>query len=319
MSEISFLGFKFSDLKLEDCGFLSGFLDRYPQPLTGYTFSTLAAWRPYFHYKWVQAEPETLLISCVLDPDPHLHLLQPVGTLSAALTDKLIQAASELKYPLKIIGVSKRFLEENPAFPQAFAHHEDRAVSNYLYSAAALAKLSGRKYSKKRNLLAQASGLYSWTVQNVTAASTGLCFQVLDSIIQEERPQMEGMLARELAALECTLQHFVEFHQKGLLISANERPVAFSIYEAINPTTVAVHFERALRSYKGLFQVINWETAKVVADQGFEFINREEDLGDEGLRDAKMSYHPIEIIPAFELINKSKPAFPIAAAAANQL
>ena len=65
---------------------------------------------------------------------------------------------------------------------------------------------------------------------------------------------MEGMLARELAALECTLQHFEELGQQGLLITVNDRPVAFSIYEAISPTTVAVHFERALRSYKGLFR-----------------------------------------------------------------
>jgi hypothetical protein len=56
-----------------------------------------------------------------------------------------------------------------------------------------------------------------------------------------------------------------------------------------------------LRSYKGLYQVINWEAAKVIAAQGYGFINREEDLGDAGLRDAKMSYHPTEIVPAFEL------------------
>ncbi|HTY63901.1 MAG TPA: phosphatidylglycerol lysyltransferase domain-containing protein [Acidobacteriota bacterium] len=304
MSDISFLGFEFSDLKLDDCEFLSGFLKRYPQPLTGYTFSTLAAWRPYFHYKWVMPEPETLLISCVLDPDPHPHLMQPIGLVSPGLATRLIKAASEVDYALKIIGVCKRFLEENPVFSQAFAFHEDRAVSNYLYSSAALAKLSGRKYAKKRNLLAQASSLYSWTVQTLSSSNTDLCFQVLDSISWEERPQMEGMMARELAALECTLRHFGEFDQQGLLISANDRPVAFSIYEEINPTTVAVHFERALRSYKGLFQVVNCETAKVVSNQGFEYINREEDLGDEGLRDAKMSYHPIEIIPAYELVSK---------------
>ena len=307
MSEISFLGFEFSDLKLDDFGFLSDFLKRHPQPLTGYTFATLAAWRPYFHYRWVLAEPDTLLISCTLDPDPHPHMLQPVGPLSPALTEKLVQGAADLEYPLKVIGVCNRFLEENPAFLQSFPFHEDRAVSNYLYSAASLAKLSGRKYSKKRNLLAQASSLYKWTVQKLTAAITDSCFYVLDSIVKEENPQMEGMPARELAALECTLRHFDELGQQGLLISANDRPVAFSIYEAISPTTVAVHFERALRSYKGLFQVVNWETAKVVAAQGFEFINREEDLGDEGLRDAKMSYHPIEIIPAYELTYR-KPA-----------
>jgi hypothetical protein len=84
----------------------------------------------------------------------------------------------------------------------------------------------------------------------------------------------------------------------------NGRPVAFSIYEAISPTTVAIHFERALRSYKGLYQVINWETAQVIARQEYEFINREEDLGDPGLRDAKRSYNPVKLIPAYELTFK---------------
>ncbi len=301
MNKTTFLGFEFSDLKLEDCEFLSGFLKRYPQPLTGYTFSTLLAWKPFFHYHWTLAGPETLLIFCVLDPDPHPHLMQPIGAMPPAVTDRILKAAAELAYPLKIIGVGKRFLEENPDISGSFTSHEDRAVSNYVYSATALAKLSGRKYSKKRNLISQASGLYSWTVQTLSSANTDECFQVLDSIAREEHPKMEGMLAREWDALVCTLRHFDELSQQGLLISANDRPVAFSIYEPINPTTVAVHFERALRSYKGMFQVINWETAKVVEAQGFEFINREEDLGNEGLRDAKMSYHPVEIVPAYEL------------------
>ena len=109
------------------------------------------------------------------------------------------------------------------------------------------------------------------------------------------------MLEWETSALKYTLRHFDEFRQQGLLVSVGTRPVAFSIYETIGPATVAVHFERALRSYKGLHQVINWETAKAVAEQGFEYINREEDMGDEGLREAKMSYHPIEVIKSHEL------------------
>ena len=308
MNVDSFLGFEFSALKLDDVKVLSSFLGRYPQPLTGYTFSTLAAWSPYFHYKWVFAEPESLLISCLLDPDPHPHLLQPVGPLSPATAQNLAKAAADLPYSLKIIGVCDWFLKENDSIMQSFAAEEDRAVSNYIYSANALAKLSGRKYSKKRNLLAQASNLYTWSTQKLTQALTDSCFYVLDSILEEEQPQMEGMLARELAALECTLRHFDEFCQQGLLISVNGRAVAFSIYEPISPNTIAVHFERALRSYKGLYQVVNWETAKIAEAEGFEFINREEDLGDPGLRDAKMSYHPIEIAPAYELTYR-KPHF----------
>ncbi len=304
MSELSFLGLKFSPISLENNTVLTGFLKRYPQPLTGYTFATLAAWNPFFHYGWTFAGPDTLLISCILDPDPNLHLLQPVGVLPPITAQSLIKAAGDLPYPLKIMGVSSRFIKDKPDFVRSFNHWEDRAVSNYVYGAAALAQLSGRKYAKKRNLLAQASGLYKWTCKKITQQLTDSCFAVLDSIIEEEHPQMEGMFKRELAALECTLRHFDEFGQQGLLISVDGRPVAFSIYEAISPSTVAVHFERALRSYKGLYQVINCETAKVIAAQGFEFINREEDLGDPGLRDAKMSYHPVEIIPAFDLMFK---------------
>ncbi len=304
MSNLTFLGFNFAPVKHDDLRLISGLLKRYPQPLTGYTFATLAAWNPFFRYKWALGAPETLLVSCTLEADPYPRLLQPVGPLPQALAKLLVTRAAALSYPLKLIGVSKRFLEENPGFANSFSIKEDRAVSNYLYSAKALAQLPGRRYSKKRNLISQAKSLYAWACQILTAPLLSSCFEVLDSIMEEERPALEGMLARELVALECTLSHFDEFEQQGLLISVDGRPVAFSIHEAINPTTVAIHFERALRSYKGLYQVINWETAKIVAAQGFEYINREEDLGDPGLRDAKLSYHPIEIVPAYELAFK---------------
>jgi hypothetical protein len=305
MTEPSLPGLEFSSLKLEDRGLLTEFLKKNPQRLTGYTFASLAAWRPFFHYEWTFAEPGVLLISCVLEPDPRRHLLQPVGLLTPEADKTIVAWASSLSYPLRIIGVGDVFLKGNPLFAKSFEVSEDRAVSNYLYAASALAQLPGRKYSKKRNLLAQASGLYRWSCEMLNSKRIEQCFAVLNSILEEERPQVEGMLKRELAALECTLRHFDEFGQQGLLISIDSRPVAFSIYEAISPTTVAIHFERALRSYKGLYQVINCETAKVIAAQGYQFINREEDLGDPGLRDAKMSYQPIEIIPAYELTYKA--------------
>lgn len=301
MNDFPFLGYQFLPVSLGDNKKLSDFLIRYPQRLTGYTFATLVAWQPFFRYGWTFAGPETLLISCFLDPDPQPHLLQPIGPLPSEIAQELIKNAAALPYTLKIIGVSDQFMNENAVFAKSFDACEDRAVSNYLYGAEALAKLRGRKYAKKRNLIAQARGLYRWSGQKLTSSLISSCFAVLDSIVNEEHPQVEGMLKRELSALECTLRYFDEFSQQGLLITVDTRPVAFSIFEAISPTTVAIHFERALRSYKGLYQIINRETAKIIAVQGFKYINREEDLGDPGLRDAKMSYHPKEIIPAYEL------------------
>jgi uncharacterized protein len=301
MSELSFLGYDFKPIRFDDRRNLTEFLRRNPQPLTGYTFATLAAWSPFFHYEYAFAEPATLLISYLLDPDPNRQLLQPIGPLPSHLCQKILGESAALPYPLKIIGVSDRFIESNPLLVQSFRAREDRAVSNYVYSTLSLSELAGRKYAKKRNLLSQASALYRWSVEQLTGRRASACFEVLDSITEEEHPIMEGMLERELKALKCTLDHFDELCQQGLLLQVGGRPVAFSVFEEISPDTAAVHFERALRSYKGLYQVVNWETAKVIAQTGLQFINREEDLGNRGLRDAKLSYHPIKIVPAFEL------------------
>ncbi|HSW39972.1 MAG TPA: phosphatidylglycerol lysyltransferase domain-containing protein, partial [Acidobacteriota bacterium] len=241
-----------------------------------------------------------------LDLDPDTHLLQPVGVFPPEAKSALLETASRLTYPLRIVGVCERFLEENLDFVRAFTVNEDQAASNYLYRAKDLAKLSGRKYAKKRNLISQAKSQYKWNARLLTPDLTPLCFQVLDTIIEEEHPDVEGMLERELAALERTLRNLEELEQQGLLIIVDDRPVAFSIFEAISPDTVAIHFERALRACKGLYQIINWEAAKVIEARGFGFINREEDLGDAGLRDAKMSYHPVKIIPSYELVYKHR-------------
>ena len=301
MNEFSFLNDEFIPVGLNHYRILSEFLRKYPQPLSGYTMATLTAWNPSYHYEWAFAEPETLLISYMPDVGTQRQLLQPVGPVSPNLTHKLIEGAASLPYALKFINVSERFLKRHPELLKAFSVLEDRSYSNYLYRTDALARLRGRKYAKKRNLLSQASSLYKWTCRTLTAGQTDACFEVLDSIENEEQPVIEGMLAREIDALKFTLEHFEELGQQGLLIFIDDVPVAFSIFEAIGPKTVAIHFERALRRFKGLYQVINLETARVIAVRGFEYINREEDLGDPGLRDAKSSYHPIKMVPSYEL------------------
>ena len=85
------------------------------------------------------------------------------------------------------------------------------------------------------------------------------------------------------------------------MIRVQGRPVAFAIAERQNDDTAVVHFEKALRAYKGLYQMINRETARMLVADGFHLINREEDLDRPGLRQAKLSYFPLDIYPVFNL------------------
>jgi len=301
MNSFSYIGFDFFPVCQENQETVSSFLGKYPQQLCGYTHATLEAWKAFISYDRDLSSPETALIAYRPIPEVPPILLQPVGACTPDFQSRIIHGAEALDYPLKILGVSNRFLVLYPEFVARFFIREERNYANYVYKAEDLAQLRGRKYSKKRNLISQARSQYSWEVHQLTESITDHCFAVLESIRDEENPVMEGMPERELWALETTLRNYRRLRQQGLLITVDGRPVAFSIFEATNSTTTTIHFERALRSYKGLYQVINQETAAVIEAQGFTFINREEDVGDAGLRAAKMSYHPFELITAWEL------------------
>ncbi len=105
----------------------------------------------------------------------------------------------------------------------------------------------------------------------------------------------------ERAAVRTALLNHVDLGQKGVLIVADGKPAAFSIFEAAGPDMAVVHFEKADRHYKGLYQIVNQETAKAIVAEGRSYINREEDMGIDGLRQAKHSYGPIEVVPSYTL------------------
>lgn len=304
MNSFSYLGFDFRPVCPENQKVVSSFLKKHPQPLCGYTHATLEAWKAFVFYDH-GSEPETMFFAYKPVSEEPPVLLQPVGDFPVEFQNHIFHEAEVLDYPLRISGVSGSFLERHHEFAARFSVSDERNYANYVYRAADLANLQGRKYSKKRNLISQARSLYSRQTHTLDESMTDKCFAVLESIKNEENPLIEGMSERELGALETTLRNFRRLEQQGLLITVDERPVAFSIFEATNSTTVTIHFERALRNYKGLYQVINQDTARIVEAQGFEFINREEDVGDAGLRAAKLSYHPAELVTAWELTFRS--------------
>jgi hypothetical protein len=297
-------GLAFQPLTLEHGPQLAPMLARHPQPLSGYTFATFAAWNPSFHYCWAQHGTDSLLFSFELAPDPNRHLLQPIG-MTDELAARILEGAAQMSRPLQLWGVGDPFLERHPGFVASFQVQETPASSNYLYSAEDLATLAGKRFSKKRNLIAQARKLYQWTVEPLGPANLEGCREVLREIRVQEKPLIQGTLAQELAALIYSIDHWEALGQKGILIRVEGQPAAFSIFEPMSPRTMVIHFERALRRYKGLYQIVNQEAAVVARAAGFEFINREEDLGDPGLRQAKMSYNPVELSRSYVLTYRS--------------
>tara|TARA_R110000751_G_scaffold85615_2_gene170863 strand:- start:80713 stop:81654 length:942 start_codon:yes stop_codon:yes gene_type:complete len=296
-----FLGHHFRPLTLADKDMLQDYLRRYPQHVSGYTFATLVAYAPIYGILWSRVGPECLLLARRLGAD--LHLLQPIGKPTDGCCDLLLAAAVALPYRLQMVYVANEYIEKNPRFCAHFLAEEDRASANYIYVARDLAELAGGRYAKKRNLIAQFQTLHpDWTVEPLDRNCASLCRQVLLEIATEDGidPQ-DTSLAQELQALDFTMTHFDALEQNGVLVRVAGAPVGFAIWERQNVETAAVHFEKARRSFKGLYQMLNRETARAILAAGFHLINREEDVGDPGLRQAKLSYAPIDITPVFNL------------------
>jgi len=299
MDTFDFLDLSFGRITLDEKNKIADFLQKYPHCLNGYTFPSLLAWGEVYSYGFAFIDEETLIISTYLESTKEQHLLEPVGLFPLNIQHQFLQSISKNPYPVKIFAVSDSFIEKNKEFCSHFNDQNERKFANYIYKTSDLALLPGNHYEKKRNLLSQAEKLYQWEVEALTDDCHAHCVQILLSI--GKKATIEPDLLNELKALKMMLTHFKELKIKGLVIKVENKPVAFSIYGELNKNMVDIYFEKADRNFKGLYQLINLETAKACLYQGYEFINREEDLGIEGLRQAKMSYFPSEII-SFHLL-----------------
>jgi uncharacterized protein len=296
-----FLGLGLHPITLEDREQLAQVLARHPQPLSGYTFASLLCWSPVFCYGVGLVGEETLFVSCCPGFEAGCHMLQPVGLFPETLQEQLLARARDLPYPLRIISASEAFVQRHAAFVARFEVAPQRDNANYVYAAQALAELPGRSHAKKRNLIAQAARLYEWSVEPLRPEHLTDCLSIADDIAAKRTPESGVTLDQETQALECALRLIGPLELQGLLLRVDGQPAAFSIFERLGPDTAVVLFERALRRHKGLYQVINQETARLLVTRGYELINREEDLGDPGLRQAKLSYHPLRLEPAYTL------------------
>ena len=200
------------------------------------------------------------------------------------------------------VVVEKNFVEELKKYPDAeFNIQAERDDFDYVYLAEDLINLSGRKYHGKKNHLNQFRKDYP-TAEYVpiTAEIIPKCREELNrwyEIHKKENPD-DPFLCYEQAAIHEIFDNFKEFNLKGGALSLGEKVVAFTFGEQLNSDTAVIHVEKADPTVRGAYTAINHD---FVANEWSEmtYINREEDMGLEGLRQAKESYKPVKMIEKY--------------------
>jgi len=181
------------------------------------------------------------------------------------------------------------------AWPDTFHFRFLRANADYLYRVEDLINLAGRRYHRKRNHLTRFKRAYEFSYEEITPANIADCEKIeREWLLGTDNPSI-GSLERENFALKRSLDSFSALGFKGGIIKVLGKPVAFTLGESISPRVFVVHFEKALDGYEGLYTAINQLFAEREL-QSYEYVNREEDMGIEGLRQAKLSYYPAQIL-----------------------
>ena len=195
---------------------------------------------------------------------------------------------------------------------------ENRGDSDYIYSAESLATLAGNLYRKKRNHISRFTRSYQqFELRHITPENVDVALDIekqwLKSVAGEtaceptceceeaaraECSEDEKSRMAEYCAIKESLRHFAALGMKGAILYAGEVPVGMTMASEIIPGVWDIHFEKVIGEYadNGGYAVINKLFAERLVAAGATLINREEDIGLEGLRKAKLSYYPLTIL-----------------------
>lgn len=260
-----------------------------PPEISEHTFTNLFAWRTSRSIRAIQL-PEGMLIA--EERGGALTLVgPPLGRI--ALPDAVAAAEAIAGKPVATV---ERLPEPAPGgVPATWVLKEDRANFDYLYRRESLATLAGRDLHAKRNLIAQCLSQYDCRYEPITNANLGEVRAMMERWCQQRHCGRDTGLCQEFRAIREVLTHYESLNLIGGAARVEGEIQAFALGERLSPETAVIHFEKAMPEIKGLYQVINqWFCREALG--AFSWVNREQDLGIPGLRQAKESYLPERLV-----------------------
>jgi predicted acetyltransferase len=238
--------------------------------------------------------------------DRHLAYMMPLGKgdLCSVLT-AMMEDARQMGHPFLMHGLCAGVVDELSCYmPGVFHFICDRDYSDYIYARDDLATLRGKRLQGKRN---HANRFWrsnpTSEYRPLTKELVPLCFALDDAWNDTKVGGMTDMLKAEYRSMHYVLEHLEELGIIGGTLFVDGKLVAFTYGDAINQDTFDVCVEKADVYFEGSYAAINQSFVQHLPER-FRYINREEDLGVEGLRRAKLSYQPMFILEKFSVHEK---------------
>lgn len=286
----------FKKLTIKDKPILDKYLKNYQFTTSEYSFTTLLVWRKACDIQY--AIYNGVLIIKKKDFKEKYYFMQPIRYKKENLKE-LIDVLKEYKkennmdYLFK--DVENSFLDDlKGIYGNTAQVEEDSDNFDYIYSKEKLISLSGKKLHSKKNHYNNFIKTYNYTVKDLSESGVIEDCIKLTNKWYEENYNGDRYLTYELEGIIEVLHNSNELNLKGMAVYVDNKIATFTVGEIVNDDMAIVHFEKGLKDINGIYAFTNKTFVERYLSE-VEYINREQDLGIEGLRKAKKSYYPIKL------------------------
>lgn len=256
------------------------------------SFVNFIIWQPFYKNR-VCIDEDVLFISSNAWKQPFFAL--PFGNV-----EKGMQMLCEYTGGLPIIWAQQgeRFDEFCRLYGDKYEIIESRDDFDYVYDSNSLATLSGKKYHSKRNHISAFSRNHDWHYEDIDEGNIKSVFDCAEKWYTQNADNMDERLNCERISLPILLDNRDLLNVSGGAVFVEGSVVAFALGSPLNGKVFDVHVEKALEPFSAAYSVINREFAKRIAEK-YQYVNREDDLGLEGLRRSKLSYNPVMLVKKY--------------------
>ena len=285
-------------LALEDKPLFHRVFAQFPPQISEFTFTNLFIWRDCYQIKISRFRNFLCLLS---EKEESPFFFPPIGEGDVVeCYQALLQYLRREAAAPTIARVPETGVDQVDWKASGMKVELDRSQSDYVYLVEDLMELKGRRYHRKRNHIKQFRDKYSYRYIPLIPERVPQCLQLEEEWCDLRHCEASPGLYNESVAVKEAFTHFEDLGVKGGAILIDEKVEAFTLGEPLNSETVVIHIEKANPAYDGLYPAIN----QAFLEQewsGYTYVNREQDLGEEGLRKAKESYFPHHMVNKYAI------------------
>jgi len=267
-----------------------------------FTVGGMFMWASYFKYEYAVFQ-ETLFIKGVSEIDSTVTVFSvPVGKLQFHESFTVLKEYCVLKDIKLVLSAVPENIKNLIVTAYPFNVYELTNWADYLYESQSLATLSGKSYNKKRNHVNKFKQQYPDFVYGRMNESNLPAIQSFFHLFNSQNEKNNPIFQNEAEMTEYVLNNYKQFDFTGSFIKNDDSVIGFIIGEILSDT-LYIHISKADKTYCGVYETLNKEFIADIIDRHPEikYVNLEEDVGDEGLRKSKLSYHPIFILNKYNL------------------